>query len=82
MLPLAAINGTKNFYNIPEKVLEVGVQGTSNIINLIKKYKVKNFFSFHLQKLIKSQQKSLLMKVKSLKFLMSSIQDFLMEDQK
>ena len=43
---LAAINGTKNFYNIPEKVLEVGVQGTSNIINLIKKYKVKKFIFF------------------------------------
>ena len=43
---LAAVNGTKNFYNIPEKVLEVGVQGTSNIIKLIKKYKVKKFFFF------------------------------------
>ena len=41
---LAAVNGTKNFFNITEKVLEVGVQGTSNIIKLIKKYKVKKFF--------------------------------------
>ena len=28
---LAAINGTKNFYEIPEKVLEVGILGTHNI---------------------------------------------------
>jgi|LULJ01.1.fsa_nt_gb nucleoside-diphosphate-sugar epimerase len=43
---LAAINGTKNFYNNPEKVLEVGVAGTLNIVNLIKKYKIKKFFFF------------------------------------
>lgn len=28
---LAAINGTENFYNIPDKVLEVGIIGTHNV---------------------------------------------------
>ena len=43
---LAAINGTKNFYNFPKKVLEVGVQGTINVINLCIKNKVKKFIYF------------------------------------
>lgn len=30
---LAAINGTSNFYNIPDKVLRVGVLGTINILD-------------------------------------------------
>jgi len=30
---LAAINGTENFYNIPDKVLKVGVLGTINVLD-------------------------------------------------
>ena len=30
---LAAINGTENFYNIPDKVLKVGVIGTINVLD-------------------------------------------------
>ncbi len=33
---LAAINGTKNFYSMPEKVLRVGVLGTINILDWFK----------------------------------------------
>ena len=36
---LAAINGTKNFYNIPEKVIKVGILGTINILDWFKKQK-------------------------------------------
>ena len=43
---LAAINGTKNFYDKPELVLDVGVKGTINIIELVKKYNVKKFIYF------------------------------------
>ena len=37
---LAALNGTKNFYDFPKKVLEVGIQGTINVLNLCIKNKV------------------------------------------
>ena len=43
---LAAINGTKNFYEHPKKVLDVGIKGTLNILDLVLKYKVKNFIFF------------------------------------
>ncbi len=40
---LAAINGTENFYNIPDKVLETGIIGTYNILKLCKKFNVPKF---------------------------------------
>ncbi len=43
---LAALNGTKNFYDFPKKVLEVGIQGTINVLNLCIKNKVKKFIYF------------------------------------
>lgn len=43
---LAAINGTKNFYNRPDLVLDVGVKGTINVIELVKKYNLKKFIYF------------------------------------
>ncbi len=43
---LAAINGTKNFYSIPDKVLRVNVIGTLNLLDWIKnKPNVKILFS-------------------------------------
>jgi len=33
---LAAINGTANFYNVPDKVIKVGVLGTINILDWFK----------------------------------------------
>ena len=43
---LAAINGTENFYNIPDKVLRVGVLGTINVLDwFIKQKKGKILFS-------------------------------------
>jgi UDP-glucose 4-epimerase len=41
---LAAINGTKYFYEIPEKVLEVNVQGTLNLVKWMKNTSVKRIF--------------------------------------
>ena len=41
---LAAINGTKYFYEIPEKVIEVNVLGTLNFINWIKNTDVNRIF--------------------------------------
>ena len=43
---LAFINGTDNFYNYPDKVLEVGVKGIINIIEFIKYKKIKKFIMF------------------------------------
>ncbi len=43
---LAFINGTENFYKYPEKVLEVGIKGILNIIEFIRKKKIKNFIMF------------------------------------
>jgi nucleoside-diphosphate-sugar epimerase len=42
---LAAINGTKNFYEIPDKVLKVGVIGVMNLIEWFKGKKGKLLFS-------------------------------------
>lgn len=43
---LAAINGTKNFYSIPDKVLRVNVIGTLNILDWVKnKPNIKILFS-------------------------------------
>ncbi|MDD5193392.1 MAG: aminotransferase class I/II-fold pyridoxal phosphate-dependent enzyme [Candidatus Nanoarchaeia archaeon] len=36
---LAAINGTENFYNLPDKVLRVGILGTLNILEWFSKQK-------------------------------------------
>jgi len=41
---LAAINGTKYFYEIPHKVLEVNVQGILNLVKWIENTNVKQFF--------------------------------------
>ena len=42
---LAFINGTKYFYEKPKLVLDVGIQGTKNILELITKYKnIKAFY--------------------------------------
>mgnify|MGYP006078243037 FL=1 len=41
---LAAINGTKYFYEIPEKVLEVNVKGIMNFCEWLKNSNVKRFF--------------------------------------
>lgn len=43
---LAAINGTKNFYDFPVKVLEVSSFGILNICKLCEEYKVKKLFIF------------------------------------
>ncbi len=43
---LAAINGTENFYKIPDKVLKVGVIGTLNVLDwFVKQKKGKLLFS-------------------------------------
>jgi len=40
---LAFINGTENFYNHPDLVMEVGIKGHFNIMDAIQKSNVKNF---------------------------------------
>ena len=44
MFHLAFINGTKNFYENPDKVLEVGVKGAINSLDAAIKHKLKNYF--------------------------------------
>lgn len=41
---LAAINGTENFYRMPEKVIEVGVIGTHNVLKAALKSGVRRFY--------------------------------------
>ena len=41
---LAAINGTKYFYEIPQRVIEVNTQGTLNFMNWLKDTSAKRFF--------------------------------------
>ena len=41
---LAAINGTRNFYENPNLVLEVGIKGIINIIDFCKNKKIKEIF--------------------------------------
>jgi nucleoside-diphosphate-sugar epimerase len=41
---LAAINGTKYFYEMPSTVLEVNVRGTLNFVDWIKDTSIKRFF--------------------------------------
>ena len=41
---LAAINGTKFFYEIPQKVLEVNIQGTFNFVEWLRGSQVKRIF--------------------------------------
>jgi nucleoside-diphosphate-sugar epimerase len=40
---LAAVNGTENFYNAPDRVLEVAVKGTMNTMDSAIKHKVKRY---------------------------------------
>ena len=44
IIHLAAINGTKNFYDKPDLVLDVGVKGIINIIDFCKEKKIKEIF--------------------------------------
>ena len=41
---LAAINGTKFFYQKPDKVLDVSCKGILNVVEVAKKLKIKNVF--------------------------------------
>ena len=41
---LAAINGTKYFYEIPDKVIKVNVLGTMNFVDWLQNTSVKRFF--------------------------------------
>ncbi|MBM3229376.1 NAD-dependent epimerase/dehydratase family protein, partial [Candidatus Parvarchaeota archaeon] len=43
---LAAINGTKYFYEMPKQVLKVNMQGTINVIEALEKSSVKKFVYF------------------------------------
>lgn len=40
---LGAINGTKFFYEIPEKVLDVNIKGVQNLLEFCRKRDIKNF---------------------------------------
>ena len=41
---LAAVNGTRYFYEKPDKVLDVSCKGIINVIDVAKKLKIKNIF--------------------------------------
>ena len=44
VIHLAYINGTKYFYEIPEKILDVGVKGLANIFDGCLKYNIKELY--------------------------------------
>ena len=54
---LAFINGTKYFYEKPKLVLDVGIQGTKNILEIASQCKLKHFIMLLHQKYIISQIK-------------------------
>ena len=58
---LAAINGTRFFYEKPDKVLDVSCKGIINVIEVAKKLKIKTSFWPPALKSIICQIKSLLM---------------------
>ena len=41
---LAAINGTKHFYEIPDQVIAVGLHGTINVLEACRKHGVQRYF--------------------------------------
>ena len=44
VIHLAYINGTKYFYSKPYQILDVGIKGCLNVLDLSRKYKIKNLF--------------------------------------
>ena len=44
VIHLAYVNGTENFYNYPDKVLDVGIRGLLNVLDFCKIKNVKNLF--------------------------------------
>ena len=44
VIHLAYINGTRFFYEMPINVLNVGIKGIFNILEICKDYRIKNFF--------------------------------------
>ena len=44
IIHLAFINGTKNFYSMPSKVIDIGIFGLLNVYNCAKWYDVKELF--------------------------------------
>ena len=41
---LAFINGTKNFYSIPSKIIDIGIRGLLNVYDAAKYYGIKDLF--------------------------------------
>ena len=41
---LAFINGTKNFYSMPSKVIDIGIHGLLNVYDAARYYDIKNLF--------------------------------------
>ena len=54
VIHLAAINGTKYFYEKPELVLDVGIKGIINVIDVCKENNIKKYISHLLLKFIKT----------------------------
>ena len=41
---LAFINGTKNFYSMPSKIIDIGIRGLLNVYDAARYYDIKNLF--------------------------------------
>ncbi len=44
IIHLAFINGTKNFYSMPSKIIDIGIRGLLNVYDAAKYYGIKNLF--------------------------------------
>ena len=44
IIHLAFINGTKNFYSIPSKIIDIGIRGLLNVYDAAKYYDIKDLF--------------------------------------
>ena len=44
IIHLAFINGTKNFYSMPSKIIDIGIRGLLNVYDAAKYFGIKNLF--------------------------------------
>ena len=44
IIHLAFINGTKNFYSMPSKIIDIGIRGLLNVYDAARYYDIKNLF--------------------------------------
>ena len=78
---LAYVNGTKNFYEHPVKILEIAIKGIVNVIEACIKNKIKEIYLPQVLRLITHHLKFPQMKKRCSKYLIFIIQDIHMGEE-